>query len=59
MGTAHDGESKGSLLFGLDERSVVRASRWLGLPLDATEFFCICENKVHVLRWVSWFQKWL
>lgn len=49
MGTAHDRKSKSALLFSLHERSVVRASRGLGFPLDATELFCIGEDEIHVL----------
>lgn len=49
MVTAHDCKTESSLLFCLDERCVGWAGGGLGFPLDATEFFCICEDEVHVL----------
>lgn len=49
MSTAHDCKTECSLLLRLDKRGVRRAGRWFRFPLDATEFFGIGEDDVHVL----------
>lgn len=49
VGTAHNCETEGPLLFRFDQGSIRRSSSWLGLALDAAEFFCVCEYEVHVL----------
>jgi hypothetical protein len=49
VSTAHDCETESPLLFRFDQGSIRRSSSWLGLPLDAAEFFCVCEYEVHVL----------
>jgi hypothetical protein len=49
MGTADDGETEGSFLFRFDERSVRGAGGGLRLALDATEFFSVGEDEVHML----------
>ena len=54
MSTAHNCKTEGSLLISFDERRVRRAWSWLGFPLDATEFFGIGEDEVHVLDTVEW-----
>lgn len=49
MSTANDGQPQCPFFFGLDERRIGRTGGGLGFPLDATEFFCVCQNEVHVL----------
>ena len=53
MSTANDGQPQCPFFFGLDERRIGRTGGGLGFPLDATEFFCVCQNEVHVLETVS------
>lgn len=50
VSTANDGQTQCPFFFGLDERSVGWTGGGLGFPLHATEFFCVCQNKVHVLE---------
>lgn len=48
LSTAHDGETKRSLLFRFD-LGVRGTGGGLRLPLGTAEFFCVGENEVHVL----------
>ena len=50
MGTANDRETKGSLFFRFHQRSSRGGSSRLGLPFNASEFFCIGKDEVHVLK---------
>lgn len=44
-------QTQGPLLFGLDEGRVGGTRALLGgFSLDAAEFFCVGEDKVHVLQ---------
>ena len=49
MSTAHDCKTKGSLLISFNKRRVCGAGSRLGFPFDATEFFSIGEDEVHML----------
>lgn len=48
LGSTNDCQTESSLLFRVDQRGIC-GTGGLGFPRDATELFCVCENKVHVL----------
>lgn len=54
MGATNDGETESTLLFRLDEGWCGAARSGLcsfgGLALYSAELFCVCKDKVHVLR---------
>lgn len=54
MSPANDGETESTLFFRFDEGGCGAAGSGLcafgGLALYSAEFFCVCEDEVHVLR---------
>lgn len=54
MGPANNGETKSALFFRFDECGCGTAGSGLcafgRLAFYSAEFFCVCEDEVHVLR---------